>query len=134
MVSQSLVDSVPPLAALPADVRVGLAEAFDEVDVPAGDRIATQGDFAYELFAILQGKARIEQDGVVVATIGPGELVGEIGLLLTGRRTASIVAETPMVLLALFDQRFRQLCHAHPEFAEAVHSESRGRFSGSATA
>ena len=134
MVDLARVESVPKLAALSEATRAALAEAFDEVDVPAGERIASQGDFAYELFAIIEGTARVERDGVVVAKLGPGEMFGEIGLLLTGRRTAAIVAETPMRLLALFDQTFRQLSNKHPEPAEVVHAESRGRFTRPATA
>jgi len=114
-------------------VRSKLAEAFDEVHVPAGERIASQGDFAYELFAIVEGTARVEQDGAAVATLGRGDVFGEIGLMLTGRRTAAIIAETPMQLLALFEQTFRRLSREHPELAEAVHAASRGRFTRSAT-
>ena len=77
---------------------------------------------------IVDGTARVEQDGDVVATLGPGELCGEIGLLLTGRRTAAIVAETPMNLLAMFEQTFRALCREHPELADVVRRQSRGRF------
>ena len=104
MVDPALVESVPSLAALPEPAKRALAEEFDEVDVPAGGLIVSQGDFAYELFAIVEGTARVEQDGETVAKLGPGDLCGEIGLLLTGRRTAAIVAETPMRMLALFDQ------------------------------
>jgi CRP-like cAMP-binding protein len=57
---------------------------------------------------------------------------GEIGVLLTGRRTAAVVADTPMMLLVLFEQTYRQLVKEHPELAEAVHGESRGRFTRSA--
>jgi CRP/FNR family transcriptional regulator, cyclic AMP receptor protein len=128
VVAPATVDAVPVLAALPPEVREKLAEAFDEVHVPAGERIASQGDFAYELFAMVDGKARVEQDGAVVATLGPGDIFGEIGLMLTGRRTAAIVAETPMQLLALFEQAFRRLSREHPELAEAVHAQSSGRF------
>lgn len=131
MVEPARVEAVPILAGLPPEVRAELAEAFDEVHVPAGERIASQGDFAYELFAIVEGTARVEQDGVAVATLGPGDLFGEIGLMLTGRRTAAIVAETPMQLLALFEQTFRRLSREHPELAEVVHAQSRGRFSRS---
>jgi CRP-like cAMP-binding protein len=132
VVEPALVDSVPVLASLPAVVRAKLADELDEVSVPAGERIASQGDFAYELFAILDGTARVVQDGAVVATLVPGDLFGEIGLLLTGRRTAAIVAETPMRLLALFDQTFRRLSLEHPELAQAVHAQSRGRLGRSA--
>ena len=133
MVDPSRVAAVSSLAELPPDVRAALAEAFDEVTVAAGERIASQGDFAYELFAIVEGTARIEQDGRTVATLGPGSLIGEIGLMLTGRRTAAIVAETPMVLLAMFEQSFRNLCAQHQEFVTAVRGESRDRFTRPAT-
>jgi CRP/FNR family cyclic AMP-dependent transcriptional regulator len=133
VVDPSRVASVSSLAQLPPDVQAALAHAFDEVDVPAGEQIVSQGDFAYELFAIVEGTARIEQDGQTVSTLGPGNLIGEIGLMLTGRRTAAIVAETPMVLLAMFEQTFREMCAQHREFVKAVRSESRDRFTRPAT-
>jgi CRP/FNR family transcriptional regulator, cyclic AMP receptor protein len=133
VVDVNRVDAVPSLAALPSALKAGLAEGFDELSVPAGGRVANQGDFAYELFVIVEGTASVEQDGEVVATLGPGELCGEIGLLLTGRRTAAIVAETPMRLLAMFDQTFRALSRKHPELADLVHAQSRGRFTRPAT-
>jgi CRP-like cAMP-binding protein len=128
VVDRSLVESVPCFAPLPPATKAALAHAFEEVSADAGESIVSQGDFAYELFAIIDGTARVEQDGEIVATLGPGELCGEIGVLLTGRRTAAIVADTPMRLLALFDQSFRRLSRDHPDFAELVHGESRGRF------
>src|SRR5919108_3530119 len=120
MVDLVLVESVPRFAALPLGTRTALAEAFEEITVPAGERIISQSEFAYELFAIVEGTALVEQDGEVVATLGRGDLCGEIGLLLTGRRTAAIVADTPMRLLALFDQGFRRISREHPEFADLV--------------
>ena len=131
MVEPALVESVPSLAGLPEAARADLAAAFDEIDVPAGARLLSQGDFAYEIFAILEGIAQVEEDGSVVATLERGDLFGEIGLLLTGRRTAAIVAQTPMRLLALFDQTFRRLCSQYPELSRVVHAQSRGRFPGS---
>ena len=128
MVDRSLVESVPCFASLPPETRAALANAFEEVSADAGETIVSQGDFAYELFAIIDGTARVEQDGEIVATLGPGELCGEIGILLTGRRTAAIVANTPMRLLALFDQSFRRLAREFPQFAELVHGQSQGRF------
>jgi CRP/FNR family cyclic AMP-dependent transcriptional regulator len=133
VVDPASVESVPSLAGLSEPAKRALAEEFDEVEVPAGESIVSQGDFAYELFAILEGTARVEQDGEVVATLGTGDLCGEIGLLLTGRRTAAIVAETPVRILTLFDQTFRRLTNEHPEFAELIRSQSRGRFTRPAT-
>ena len=128
MVDQLLVESLPCFAPLPSETKAALANALEEVSADAGKSIVSQGDFAYELFAIIDGTARVEQNGETVATLGPGELCGEIGILLTGRRTAAIVADTPMRLLALFDQSFRRLAREYPDFAELVHGQSQGRF------
>jgi CRP-like cAMP-binding protein len=81
VVDQAVVDSVRILAALPPATRIALADAFDEVAVPAGEQVISQGDFAYELFVILEGTAQVVQDDQIVARVGPGDLCGEIGLL-----------------------------------------------------
>ena len=60
-------------------------------------------------------------------------MFGEIGLLLTGRRTAAIVAETPMQLLAMFDQSYRRLSKEHPRFEQVVRDRCVGRFTRPAT-
>jgi CRP/FNR family transcriptional regulator, cyclic AMP receptor protein len=132
VVTATRVESVPCFAALPSAVRASLADAFDEIEVPAGEKLASQGDFAYQVFAIIEGSARVEQDGEALAMLGPGDLFGEVGLLLTGRRTATVVAETPMVVLALFDQPFRRLSKEYPAFADVVREQCQGRFAGPA--
>jgi hypothetical protein len=98
VVDPARVESVASLSDLPEPAKRALAEEFDEVEVPAGERIVSQGDFAYELFAILEGKVRVEQDGDVIATLGPGV----------------------------------RLSSKHPEFADLIRSQSRGRFTGPA--
>ena len=129
MVAASRLETVGAFAALSEDERDALADAFDEVEVPAGERITSQGDFAYEFFAVEEGTARVEQDGEVIATLGPGDCFGEIGLLATGRRTAAVVAETPMRILAMFDQSFRRFEREMPAFADSVRARMRDCFS-----
>jgi CRP-like cAMP-binding protein len=129
VVAASRLETVGAFAALSEDERDALADAFDEVEVPAGERITSQGDFAYEFFAVEEGTARVEQDGEVIATLGPGDCFGEIGLLATGRRTAAVVAETPMRILAMFDQSFRRFEREMPAFADSVRARMRDCFS-----
>jgi CRP-like cAMP-binding protein len=129
VVAPSRLDTVGTFAALSAEQRRALADAFDEVDVPAGERITSQGDFAYEFFIIEEGTAYVEQDGETIATLGPGDCFGEIGLLATGRRTAAVIAETPMLMLAMFDQSFRRFDREMPEFADLVRARMRDCFS-----
>jgi CRP-like cAMP-binding protein len=129
VVAPSRLEAVGTFASLSDEQREALAGAFDEVEVPAGERITSQGDFAYEFFAIEEGTARVEQDGEVIAALGPGDCFGEIGLLATGRRTAAVVAETPMRILAMFDQTFRQFDREMPAFADSVRARMRDCFS-----
>jgi hypothetical protein len=49
VVDVSRVETFPFFAPLPAALKAGLAEGFDELAVPAGGRVMNQGDFAYEL-------------------------------------------------------------------------------------
>ena len=91
-----------------------------EVTVDAGATLATQGDNAYELFVIETGDAEVHKDGQPVRTLGPGDVFGEIGLLATGTRTASVVATSPMRLLAMFSREFRQLENRTPGLAKSL--------------
>ena len=129
MVAAGRLGSIPLFSALTQEERELVARCLDEVDVPAEERIISEKDFAYEFFVIEEGTARVEQDGVSVAKLGPGDFFGELGLLVTGRRTAAVVAETPMTMLAMFDQRFRRLERDLPALSEAIRTEMRARFS-----
>ena len=70
----------------------------DEVHVQAGRTIISQGDLGQEFALIVSGEAQVIKDGTVVATIGPGTYFGEVALLDSVPRTASVVAATDMVL------------------------------------
>src|SRR6266542_131468 len=89
--------------------RTVIAEFVKVVEVSAGERVAKEGEFAYEFFVIESGTAEVRAQGQPIAEIGPGDFFGELGLLVTGRRTADVVATSPMTLIAIFDQDFRRL-------------------------
>jgi CRP-like cAMP-binding protein len=102
----------------------------DEVDVPAGKRLLEQGRFAYEFFVIEDGSVEVRQDRHPIATLGPGDFFGEIGLLEDVRRTATIETITP-VRAAVFDTRgFSSMMSASPKVAERIRSTEQGRLSG----
>jgi CRP-like cAMP-binding protein len=98
-----------------------LAEAMSEVEVDAGAPIVTHGDFGYVLYAIESGEAEVVVEGSdAPRLLGPGDTFGEIALLVTGRRTASVVARTEMRLLSLFDQDFQRIRSRVPEIERAL--------------
>ncbi len=68
-----------------------------------------QGDYSVELIAIEEGKADVIQDGKKVATLGKGDLIGEIGLLERRPRNADVVAATPMRVMKLTHWEIRRM-------------------------
>jgi CRP-like cAMP-binding protein len=104
-----------------------LATWTDEVSVKAGDALAKEGEFAHEFFVIEEGSAEVRQDGEWIAQLGPGEFFGEIGLLETERRTASVVATTPMQLIVMFKREFKQMEREMPAVADRIRSAIRAR-------
>ena len=100
---------IPLFAHLTNDERSEIAACMREVTVDAGTTLASEGDNAYELFVIETGDADVHKGGEVVRKLGPGDVFGEIGLLATGTRTASVVATSPMRLAAMFSREYKQL-------------------------
>ena len=94
------LETFPVFASLTAEQRGEVAAAMSEVTVEPGEALATEGEYAYQLFAIEDGQAEVRKGGELIRTLGPGDVFGEIGLHATGTRTATVVATTPMRLAA----------------------------------
>ena len=114
------LDAIPTFAALDEGGRGQLASVMQEVSVEAGATLATERDFAYEMFAIEDGEADVRNDGDLLRSLGAGDVFGEIALLASGRRTATVVATTPMRLLTLFTRDLQRIERRSPEVAEAL--------------
>lgn len=109
-VDTSRVAAFLDFADLPADELDELAAVMNEVEVEAGARVVTLDDYGTAVYFIDQGNADVlEGGGEATEFLGPGDTFGEIGLLLTGQRTATIVARTPMRLLSLSGPDFEQI-------------------------
>jgi CRP/FNR family cyclic AMP-dependent transcriptional regulator len=114
------LNAVPPFSWLPDDVRERFTVWVDELKVDEGRHLAEQGDYAYELFAIEDGKAEVLRDGERIAELGPGDFFGEMGVLETGHRTATVVASTPMTLLALSHWDVKRMERQAPEAVQQL--------------
>jgi CRP/FNR family transcriptional regulator, cyclic AMP receptor protein len=93
---------VPLFAGLPPRHLKRIGDLTEEVRFMEGATVVRQGDAGDTFFVILQGEAKVAgPSGRVVNRLRPGEFFGEISLLDGGPRTASVVAETPLTMLAL---------------------------------
>jgi CRP-like cAMP-binding protein len=120
-VETSRVASFPVLADLPEAELDELAAALSEVEVEAGAKVVTLDDYGTAVYFIEQGEADVLADGgEVTQTLGPGDAFGEIALLLTGERSATVVARTPMQLLTLSGQDFQRIRAGVPELERSL--------------
>jgi MFS family permease len=102
----ALLQQVPMFRMLPLPALEQLARALQPVTVSEGRAVFTQGDIGDRYYLIESGEADVVGDGRVVATLGQGEGFGEIALLRSTRRTATVVARTDLRLQALNSDRF----------------------------
>jgi CRP/FNR family cyclic AMP-dependent transcriptional regulator len=93
--------AIPVFASLDEETLKSVAVFAGESSVAAGRRIVSEGDYAHEFMAIEEGTAEVFRGEQKIATLGPGEIFGEIGVVERTLRTASVVAATPMRLITL---------------------------------
>lgn len=95
--------------------------------IPAGDLVVREDASAQEFFLIEDGEAAVLEDGERVAMLGPGDFFGEIGLIETGRRSASVVATTPMDVIVMYRDEFEQMKKELPTVADQIQAAIRTR-------
>jgi CRP-like cAMP-binding protein len=131
-VDRTRIAAIPLFADLSAAEQEAVAAVAGEYSVDAGTILTKEGDFGHGFFAVEEGSADVVNDGVVIATLGPGEVFGEIALLASGKRTASVVASTPMRLITLFKRDLWLLEERSPQVAAALRETVRERLARSA--
>ena len=109
-----------------ADLAAHLARYFIPQDISAGVVLALQGEKTRDLFLIQKGRVSAllkAQNGEVIRlrTMGPGSIIGEIGLYLGLPRSASLIAETDSVVWRLPPEALAKLERDDPRAAAALH-------------
>jgi CRP-like cAMP-binding protein len=117
------LSSVPLFAALSPRHRRKVADAARIRRFTDGTPLVVRGHAASELFVILSGRVTIDIPGSAPLGMSAGNFVGELALLDGGPRSASVVADGPVVTLAITGRRFRKLLQAEPSIAIGVAEE-----------
>jgi CRP-like cAMP-binding protein len=97
-----------------------IAGSVSEKKVEAGAVLARQGKRARDCMLILDGTARVERDGKVLAHLKAGDFCGEMALIDGQPRSATVVAESPSVLLVIDSGAFRKLLDSDPELQRKI--------------
>ncbi len=78
-----------------------LAALATEESYPAGRALVREGDFSTELYVIEEGTADIARGGEVIGSVGPGDIVGEIGVLEKAKRSADVIATSSLLVIKI---------------------------------
>jgi CRP/FNR family transcriptional regulator, cyclic AMP receptor protein len=120
-------------ADLPEDELAAVASIASEEEIPPGQLLAAEGLVQYSLYVIESGTADVVINGETVGTVGAGDVVGEMAVLISppdwtappteaigGLRTASVVATSPMRLIALFKRDVWELDRRAPVMTQRL--------------
>jgi CRP-like cAMP-binding protein len=124
---ESRLASIDLFSSLSKRERTEIAGRADEIDVPEGTHLVREGEFAYEFFVIEDGSAEVLRDGQHVADLGPGDFLGEIGIVTRAPRNASVIAREPTRVMVLSEQDFRGVARSFPTVAEQIREAVRER-------
>lgn len=116
----SRLKTIPLFADLSDQDRAQVARWADELDVPEGKHLVDQGRFAHEFFVIEEGTAEVRHGDEKLTELGPGDFFGEIALIEADRRTASVIATSPMQTIVMFGRDFRQMEAQMPSVAARI--------------
>lgn len=115
----NLVKTSPILRSVNPTERSDLVKRFSIRAFEPGERVVTQGSSSDGLFIIASGEVAIVQNDAagektVVARLAPGDVLGEVALVLRRPAIADAVANHPTITLFLPRERFLEAVRAHP--------------------
>jgi CRP/FNR family cyclic AMP-dependent transcriptional regulator len=123
----SRLTKIPLFAPLSEAEARRLATFASETSVAEGQMLMKQGDFSTELIAIEEGTADVVRDGQRIASVGAGDLIGEMGLLTREPRNADVIATSPMLVIRLTHWEIRRMSRETVERIEGVIRERQAQ-------
>jgi CRP/FNR family transcriptional regulator, cyclic AMP receptor protein len=105
----SRLTAIPIFSQLSPEEARRLATFATETSIAEGQILLKQGDYSTELIAIEEGTADVLRDGQKVASLGDGDLIGEMGLIEHAPRNADVIATSPMRVMKLTHWEIRRM-------------------------
>lgn len=118
--SLTTLHHVPLFAACSKKDLRRIVAAGDEASFKPGQTLIEEGQVGREAFIILKGAATVRRGGKKIASVGAGSMVGELALLDNGPRTASVVCDTEVDVLAINQHHFHQTLREVPALMQKL--------------
>jgi CRP-like cAMP-binding protein len=112
--------SVDLFSQIPAENLAQIVKIAREVYFDQDQYIIKQGEIGNCLFLIIEGEVKVLTDNDEIARLGKKECVGEMSILDSEPRSASVIAVTDVVLLKINQEDFYEMISERPEVAQGV--------------
>ncbi len=122
----AILGQVDVFRGLPKDALDGLAKLAQPRSFEEGAMLMRQGDVSESMYVIIQGKVQVERTDpllrgpLVLAELGPGEIVGELAVLDGEPRSATVTSMEPTQTLELTAPALAITVLQHPEVSRAL--------------
>lgn len=114
------IRNVPMFAGCTKKQLDHIASLVTELRIPPGEEVMVEGSVAHEFIVIESGSAIVKRGGKKLATLGPGDVVGELALILRRPRNATVVADTELTILVVDSRSFDRLIDEVPGLARRL--------------
>jgi CRP/FNR family transcriptional regulator, cyclic AMP receptor protein len=121
-----VLHGVPLFSMLSGRQLRGIARECSEVHYEPGDVLMRELDAGQHMITIISGTADVVRGGTSIATVGPGDAVGEMSLIDDEPRSAAVVASEPVTALVLYRTVFRKLLADNPSMCtKLLHAQTQ---------
>jgi CRP-like cAMP-binding protein len=117
MSNESFIATVPLFSSCTPDEIAAIASVTQEQSYAAGQIIVTQGTPGQAFYMIVSGRVEILRDDSSLGTLGSGNFFGDMSLLDSAPRSATIRAVDPTTCIMLSSWDFRAVIERHPSIA-----------------
>jgi HEAT repeat protein/ATP/ADP translocase len=119
-----LLHEIPIFADLSPEDLKSVAEIAGEEWYPQNIDIFHQGDEGNMMFVIVEGRLQVirDEDGIsqILAQRGPGDFVGEMAIIESAPRSATLHTQSEVRVLVIDDKTFKEILHQRPDVSFAV--------------
>lgn len=116
---------LPFFSSLSDEALETVSASASQTSVPAGELIVREGEYRYTLIVIETGTADVVKAGEIIASLGPGDVFGEMAILSGRERTADVVATSSMRLITLRKSDLKPISNEVSEQLQALVDERR---------
>jgi CRP-like cAMP-binding protein len=110
----------PLFAGLSKKELTQLAGVTDDLAVEPGTVLCREGALGQEFFVLVDGEVEVTRGGKRIASRAGGEFFGEVALLSTVKRTATVTAKTPVRCFVMLRGDFRRVLEENPTLQAKV--------------